>query len=507
MPITFHGVSFEWPNGNTVFNNLNLVLKDHRSGLVGVNGVGKSTLVHLAVGVLRPTSGKIESSGPVHLLSQVDERRSDEPAAMELAELDAFENELARRLIEKVPIERPSSTFSGGEWMKFRLARLAAAAHESFVILDEPTNHLDREGREAVIDFVQTWKGGLLVVSHDRELLEHVDEILELTPQGLTRVGGGWSEYDEFRRGERARLEHNLNVSKREREKARAERQRMIEQQNKRMAKGRRVALKGSLPRILVGGLKRRAQETAGRIDSSTLVAAEEAVRKAHEAFQALKVDPILTIKSLEVEKERIPNERLLVEAVDLNVRIRGLKDWLWSRNQTFSWRGPRRIAVRGPNGSGKSTLLTLLFEPNNVHNLVDIEGEIRRGPLRATFLRQDPLVNTQESIFELLRETSGLDETELRNQLARFLFNRERAEQPIASLSGGERLRAALAHALIGVKPEALVLDEPTNNLDLANIEYLEELLSKFTGALIVVSHDERFLEAINIEDELKLT
>ena len=507
MPITFHRVSFEWPNGTTVFKNLNLVLRDLRAGLVGANGVGKTTLVHLAVGRLQPTSGKIESSGPVHLLPQVEERKSDEPAALELAELEAFENDLARRFLEKVPIERPSATFSGGEWMKFRLARLAAAAHESFVILDEPTNHLDREGREAVIDFVRSWRGGILIVSHDRELLENVDEILELTPQGLTRVGGGWREYDEFRRAERARLEQNLNISKRERDKAFAERQRKIEQQNKRMAKGKRDAFKKGLPRIVAGALKRRAQESAGRIDRSTLVASEEPVRKAHEAFLALKIDPTITIKALEVEKERIPNERLLVEAVDLNVRIRGSNDWLWSRSQTFSWRGPRRIAIRGANGRGKSTLLSLLFEPNNVHNFVDIVGEIRRGPLQATFLRQDPLVNIRESIFELLRETSGLDETELRNQLARFLFNRERAEQPICSLSGGERLRAALAHALIGVKPEALVLDEPTNNLDLANIEYIEELLSKFTGALIVVSHDERFLEAIRIEDELVLT
>lgn len=506
MPITFHGVSFEWPNGATVFHHLNLDLKDHRSGLVGVNGVGKTTLVHLAAGLLQPTEGRIEASGPVHLLSQVEERKGDEPAAVELAMLDAFENELARRFIENVPIERPTSTFSGGEWMKFRLARLAANAHGSFVVLDEPTNHLDREGREAVIDFVRSWPSGILVVSHDRELLEYVDEILELTPQGLMRVGGGWREYDEFRRSERARLEYRLNVAKREREKARAERQRQIEQQNRRMSKGRREARKGGLPRILIGGLKRKAQETAGRIESSTLVAAEEAVTKAHEAYQALKVDPVLTIKVLDVEKEQIPAKRLLVEAVELNVRIRGAHDWLWRNNQTFSWRGPRRIAVRGPNGCGKSTLLSLLFEPHNVHNLVDIRGEIRRGSLQTAFLRQDPLVNTRESIFELLRETSGLDETELRNQLARFLFHRERAEQPIASLSGGERLRAALAHALIGVKPQALILDEPTNNLDIANIEYLEELLSKYTGALIVVSHDERFLDAIGIEEELRL-
>lgn len=507
MPISFRRVSFEWPNGTSVFQNLNCVIKDHRTGLVGTNGVGKTTLVHLAAGRLQLTSGAMEASRPVCLFSQIaDERSDDEPAALKLALLEAFESDVARRLLEKVPIERPTSSFSGGEWMKFRLASLAAVARGKFVILDEPTNHLDREGRAAVIEFVRSWTDGLLVVSHDRELLENVDEIIELTPQGISRVGGAWSEYEEFRNAERDRLGHDLADAKRERAKAESERSRKLAQQEKRMAKGRQVRLKGGQPRIVMNAYKSQAQATEGRIDRSTLAAAEEAVTQIHEAFRALKIDPVLAIQSIDLTKKDVPSDRLLAEASELNIRFKG-GEWLWREPISFQWRGPCRVAIRGANGSGKSTLLNILFTEDSVHNFVDMVGEVRRGPLQAAFLRQDALVNTEASIFELLRETSGLDEVELRNQLARFLFHRGLAEQPISLLSGGERLRAALAQALIGARPQALILDEPTNNLDLANIEYLEEFLRHFPGALVVISHDERFLKAIEIDEYLNIS
>lgn len=511
MAIAFRRVSFEWPNGTTVFQNLNLTLNDHRTGLVGVNGAGKSTLAHLAAKKLLPTLGEIDSGGSVHLLTQIEDERSEEPAAVRLAELEAYEHELARRLLEEVPIERPTSSFSGGEWMKFRLACLAATARGSFIILDEPTNHLDRPGREAVIEFVKSWDSGLLLVSHDRELLEYVDEILELTPQGLTKVGGGWRAYEEFRSSERGRLEKNLNDAKRTRTQSLADRAAKLATQEKRIQKGRREQLNGGIPRILAGGLKRKAQVTLGSINKATIEAASDAVTKAHAAFTAMKVDPVLAIKALETRKGQIPSEKLIAEVSGLNIRFKD-GDWLWPETMTFSLRGPKRVAIRGPNGSGKSTLLSLLFR-DGVRNFVDYMGDIRKGTLATAFLEQDHLSKTEASasILSLLQgesgEGAGLDEAELRNQLARSLLTKNLAEQPISSLSGGERLRAALAQALIGRSPEVLILDEPTNNLDLANIEFLEEFLVNFHGALLVVSHDERFLNSIEIENEIVLS
>jgi ATPase subunit of ABC transporter with duplicated ATPase domains len=240
--------------------------------------------------------------------------------------------------------------------------------------------------------------------------------------------------------------------------------------------------------------MKRRAQVTTAKIDVATLDKANESMRAAFEAYQDLKLNPIMYA---EISGSPVPNQKLIVETREFNIRY---KDWLFKKDLTFLWRGNIRLALKGKNGSGKSSLLKAILNQSPA----EFRGEIRRGNLKTLYIDQrGERLDDDLSVLENVRQNSLLDEGEVRNQLAQFLFTKETVFQKAASLSGGERLRASLAKGLLATeKPELLILDEPTNNLDLKNIEFLEELAREFKGALIVISHDEVFLENCNLNE-----
>jgi ATPase subunit of ABC transporter with duplicated ATPase domains len=187
-----------------------------------------------------------------------------------------------------------------------------------------------------------------------------------------------------------------------------------------------------------------------------------------------------------------------VAEAVGFNVHF---ETWLYPRDLNFAWRGNVRIAIRGGNGTGKSTLIKALLG-----EAYDHRGELRRGHLQTLYVDQRcQILDEEKTLFENVREVSNLSESEIRNGLAKFLFAKDTVFQKVRELSGGERLRATLARGLLATtKPELLILDEPTNNLDLVNIQFLEQLIGQFRAALILISHDEIFLKNCRIESEL---
>ena len=221
-------------------------------------------------------------------------------------------------------------------------------------------------------------------------------------------------------------------------------------------------------------------------------------MRAAHEAFAALKVEPVMYSEAI---GRALPAQKLVAEADAFNIR---LHDWLYPTDLDFSWRGNLRLAVKGTNGSGKSTLLRAVLGDQ-----FTTRGELRRGELTHVYIdQQRSALNEEESVFDNARAVSSDSDIELRNRLARFLFVGESVFQPIRTLSGGERLRAALARGLLGAQqPELLILDEPTNNLDRANVDFLANVVRDFQGAVIVVSHDEHFLRRCRITEEMILT
>jgi ATPase subunit of ABC transporter with duplicated ATPase domains len=488
--VMVRGVSYELPNGRELFKNLNFSLGSGLSALVGPNGVGKTCLANLIVGELEPTEGMVRRSGLVKLFPQ---RLEPEPVTVtEFLCAEYRWSLLGERLLTDIDRRGHCTTLSGGEWMR---VRLACALDDQFLILDEPTNDLDREGRNALVQFLQGRQGGALLISHDRECLRVCEQIFELSNRGLAKFGGGWPAYSEAKTQERERLFAALDLAKRERDLAEAQAKDKRARQEKRNRGGAESAARGGMPALLLGARKSRAQSTSGKLDRGAAQRTVNAVRAAHEALGELKIDPVMY---MELAGRELPAQTVVAEASEFNVRFR---DWIYSENLDFIWRGNVRVALKGANGSGKSTLLKALHT-----DAFETRGRLRRGDFATLYLDQGcSFLSDRQSVLENVRAVSSASEGEIRNHLAKLLFTSEAVFQRVGELSGGERLRAALARGLLGTeKPQLLLLDEPTNNLDLANVRFLEELVSGFRGALVVISHDEEFLKNCSVTQEL---
>jgi ATPase subunit of ABC transporter with duplicated ATPase domains len=321
------------------------------------------------------------------------------------------------------------------------------------------------------------------------------EEIFELSNRGLEKFGCGWPAYAAAKEREVERMSAALASAKRARESALADRAAKKARQEKRNRRGAESAAAGGMPKILLGARKRRAQTACGKLDSATLERSKSAIRAAHDALSEMKIDPVMYADLIGRE---VAAQRLIAEAIGFNIR---LHDWIYAHDLDFSWRGSVRVALQGANGSGKSTLLKALLG-----RAFETRGRLRRGDLVALYLDQGcSSLDDGASVFENVRAVSSASETEIRNGLAKFLFTGEAVFRKVSELSGGERLRAALARGWLSAqKPELLVLDEPTNNLDLANVQFLERIVSGFRGALLVISHDRDFLQNCRISQEL---
>lgn len=520
-----HDVSFELPNGRLLFQHLSLSLESRVTALVGPNGVGKTCFARILAGLGELSSGRVSgrvsSRGRVAYFAQ----RSEAPVDS-VAEFLGGDWSL---LLEGIDLGARCCDLSGGQWMKVRLTHVLNGDAD-FLILDEPTNDLDRSGREAVAEFLRAFSGGVLLISHDRELLSLCEDVVEFSNRGVARYGLGWGDYVAEKDRERAGLETALDSARRDRDAAARDRRVSVERQEKRTRQGARDGARGGLPKILIGARKRQAQKTSARVDVETLARSEAAVSSAYEAFAAVKVDPVMYA---ELVSANVASNALVAEARAFNVRYRAdvdvdvevdvevdvngngningkreMSPWVFASDLDFSWRGPIRVAIRGPNGSGKSTLLRAMTDsakPSQT-GLIETRGEFVRGSLPVLYVDQKcAILDDNESVLENVR--GELSETELRNGLAKFLFTGDRVFQKVGSLSGGERLRAALAKGFLRSRPPGLlVLDEPTNNLDIANVEFLENLLREYTGAIVAVSHDEVFLENAGIDSRFEL-
>jgi ATPase subunit of ABC transporter with duplicated ATPase domains len=369
-------------------------------------------------------------------------------------------------------------------------------------ILDEPTNDLDRDSREALYRWVEAWRRGLLVISHDRALLSLVDRIFDLSLQGLRVYGGNYAFYEEQRRAEDEAATRDLAHAKKELRRAERAAQAARERQERRTSRGHRDRLSGSVPKVLIGARRDRAEGTTARlhgVGEDRVEGARERVVEARDKLDergrlGVRLTPsglharrsVLVMK--EVRYTYPEATRAVIDGVNLVLR------------------GPERVAVTGPNGSGKSTLLRLAMG-----EIVPEAGLVRLGVDRVAVAYLDQraeLLGSDTTILERFRASNPeLDLTAARYALARYLFAGDAALARVGSLSGGERIRAALA-CTVGASrpPQLLLLDEPTNHLDLDSITAVEGVIREYDGALLVVSHDQAFLEAIDLERELCL-
>ncbi|OCI96682.1 ABC transporter [Rhizobium sp. AC27/96] len=523
ISITLSNLSWSTPDGRPLLFKLDLSFGAERTGLVGRNGVGKTTLIKLVSGELQPQSGTVSFNAKLGILRQSVQVEAGETVAdlfgasealavlkraeageatnEELASADwTLEVRIASALSRVglgVSPETRLVTLSGGQRTRCGLAALIVDDPD-FLILDEPTNNLDRDGRLAVIDLLAGWKAGAIVISHDRELLDTMDAIVELTSLGATRYGGNWTQYRERKALELAAAEHDFTeAEKRVAEVARSA-QATVERQARRDKAGRKMAAKGGIPRIMIGGLKERSETTSAE---NTRLAERRRAQALQEAAAAREKIEILQPLTVKLPTSGLPANRIVLKMEKVTAGYQPARPII--KDFDFVIMGPERVAITGPNGSGKTTLLALISGA-----LQPWSGKVK--VVSSAILDQRvSLLDPSLSIRDNFRTINpDADETACRAALARFMFRADAALQIVSSLSGGQLLRAGLACVLGGTTPpELLILDEPTNHLDIDSIAAVEAGLCAYDGALLVVSHDEVFLEGIGISRRLEMS
>ncbi|MFI2238183.1 ribosomal protection-like ABC-F family protein [Streptomyces chrestomyceticus] len=521
-------LSFSWPDDTPVFQDLSFTVGTGRTGLVAPNGSGKSTLLKLIAGELRPAAGTVTVSGTLGHLPQSLPLAAGLTVAevLGVAEviraLDAVESgdvdekhfatigddwdieertraQLDRLGLTELTLDRGLSTLSGGQIVSLGLAA-QLLKRPDVLLLDEPTNNLDLDARHKLYDVLEDWNGCLLLVSHDRALLDRMDRIAELEPGALRLYGGNFTAYEEAVQAEQEVAEKNVRNAEQELKREKRELQQARERADRRASNASRNLKNAGLPRIFAGNMKRGAQESAGRAGQMHASRVSEAKARLDEAGRAVRDEQRIT---LDLPDTDVPAGRNLFLGEGLRVS-HGERPLFADGGVDLTIRGPERIALTGPNGAGKTTLLRLLqggLEPD--------AGQIKRADSRIAYLSQrlDVLDLSRTVAENFAAFAPQRTAAERMNLLARFLFRGSRAHLPVQVLSGGERLRATLACVLCAEPaPQLLLLDEPTNNLDLVSAGQLESALASYQGAFVVVSHDERFLARIGIDRWLRL-
>ncbi|GBE71386.1 TPA: ABC-F family ATP-binding cassette domain-containing protein [Enterobacter roggenkampii] len=515
-----HQVTCQFPTGDTLFGPLSLTLEPSLCALVGRNGSGKTRLLRLLAGLDEPATGHIERFGSHAWVAQ-QHVISSQTTLAELLGYDAIFSarkridsgdyqpddlalldghwDIAERLSEAFinatlpPFEpdKPAIELSGGERIRALLCG-AFTAGADFLLLDEPTNHLDRQGRAWFYDQLSRYQGGVLVASHDRELLEQVPRILELSASGLRSYGGNYADYQALRDAEqqaaRAALEHAAT----ERKRTRARIQKEHDDSQRRSAKTLRTVDTlniASFERVKYKGAAKERIGSWKKQHSEQNEALNAAVKKARERVE--DDNPVM----FTLPGSQIPEGKQVLVLEDLVLQHVPVPPLNWRMD------GPMRVALKGPNGCGKSTLLkTLLGEmaPRSGSCKVSVSCAYLDQHLSRFDLSQSVMTHLNLS-------HTPLEEGVLRTRLAQLQLGADKVMLPLATLSGGERLKAALACVLWRAEAtQLLLLDEPTNHLDLASVQAIEAALAGFPGALLVVSHDEAFLSGLTLTHEL---
>jgi ATPase subunit of ABC transporter with duplicated ATPase domains len=527
--LVLQNISYIHPNKDLLFDNINLTVNNHdKIALIGNNGSGKSTLLKLIAGESRFSSGQLSIDTKPYYVPQIFGQYNHLTVAQALRienKINALKEILSGNVTEEnyallkndwtiedrcsnafsywqlanIDLSQKMETLSGGQKTKVFLAGISIHEPE-LVLLDEPSNHLDLSGRQLLYDFIQSTQSTLIVVSHDRKLLNLINAVYELSKRGITVYGGNYDFYIEQKQIEKNALNQDLLSKEKAFRKAKEKERETLERQQKLDSRGKGKQKKSGLARIMMNTLRNNAENSTSKIKS---VHAEK-ISGISEELQELRSSlPDVDKMKFGFDNSALHRGKILFTAKGINFSYDTQP--LWSENLNIQIASGERIALKGKNGSGKTTLLKLILakiEPQT--------GIVYRAENKSVYIDQDyTLIDNKLKVFEQAENynTSALYEHEIKIRLNRFLFTKEEWEKPCNALSGGEKMRLLLCCLTIhNQSPDLIILDEPTNNLDIQSIEILTKAIKEYQGTLIVVSHDETFLEQTNIARTIQL-
>ena len=457
--ISLSNVFFGYSDNN-LLDGVSIAFNDNdHVAIIGDNGCGKTTLLRLLTGEILPNSGNINRSASVFMLNQTN----------------------------------ASDSKSGGEQQMFALMRAFDSAPD-ILLLDEPTNNLDVDAKRLFFNHMRTYPNGIVVVSHDRELLQHVDKIIELSNGQIRVYGGNYDFYQTQKQIEAdsiyskyvdtqksiARLNDTINIAQNTRQHHESKQQKDLNNSKR--------------SRMAANALKGKSQETEAKKRAIIQKKMDKQLLEQQTLAEQMRNDTI---------KIPMPNKPFYSkELVNISALTFSYGDKQIFNDFDFVMYGKSRIRLTGKNGSGKTTLIKIICgELQAQTGTVKTFGKI-------AYINQDlSVLDKSKTIVENIMEISGCLKHDAHAIAANFGFRGDASTQIVGTLSGGELLKATLAAILGNVnQPDLLILDEPTNNLEIKSISILEDALNQYTGAILLVSHDEMFVKNIKIDKEIHI-
>lgn len=517
------------PDKEVLFEHLNLTLGDRdKVALIGNNGSGKSTLLKIIADALPLAEGQIISDAPPYYVPQVFGQYNSLTIAQALRidhKLKALKEILDGKVTEEnltlldddwtieerckeallhwqlndLDLEQTLGTLSGGQKTKVLLAGISIH-RPAIVLLDEPSNHLDLAGRTLLYEFIQTTLCSLIVVSHDRKLLNLLPCIYEIGKDGITNYSGNYAFYLEQKQIESNALNEDLKNTEKALRKAKEKERDTLERQQKLDSRGRQKQDKAGVARIMMNTLRNNAENSTARVKGAH---ADKIAGIADDLQELRAALPDRDKMKFGFDNSGLHKGKTLFKATDLNFSYNGR--FLWKENLNFEIISGERIALKGLNGSGKTTFIKIIL------GLVTAQqGVVYKAESKAVYIDQDySLIDNRLSVFGQAQtfNKSGLQKHELGIRLHWFLFKKEDWDKPCSALSGGEKMRLMLCCLTIcSEAPDIILLDEPTNNLDIQNVQILTTAINDYMGTLIVVSHDDYFLAQLGVTREIIL-
>ena len=545
MPISIQQISYIHPDKEVLFSDLNFAIsKGQKLGLVGNNGCGKSTLLQIIAGQRSPSSGVIVRPDDLYYIPQhfgqydsltiaqaLQTDHKQEALHAILAGDASTENftilnddwnieERSMAALDswglgQFTLSYPMNLLSGGEKTRVFLAGMDIH-NPSVILMDEPTNHLDSSGRQRLYDWVQKWRSTLLIVSHDRTILNLLPEICELEKHQLTYYGGNYEFYKEQKNIMQQALLERIEEKDKALRLARKVARETAERRDKQNVRGEKANMKKGVPRIVLNSLQSKSEKSTAKLNNAHQ---EKAGKLTDERNQLKSSLPSTAALKTDFNSSSLHSGKILVTAEKINFSYHQMdnkeslntsgtdnpEQFLWKTPLSFQIKSGDRLCVKGLNGSGKTTLLKLI-----TGQLQTQTGTLTRADFTYVYLNQEySIIDDRNSVLEQAYafNSRNLPEHEIKIILNRFLFPASEWDKSCRKLSGGEKMRLAFCCLMISNNtPDMFILDEPTNNLDIQSIEIITATIKNYTGTVIVISHDDYFIKEIGIDQPILL-